>query len=147
MEGNDVIKEKILLLAELIDSNIENFRRRRKENKKYSTVVKVVIVGLGAVVTTILGIQADEYLSVFYKNLAIALSSITTAANTIDLFFNRRALWLRYTQTVVQLVNLKDELVYKSKNQAIREEELDAIFSKMQVILSSTNEDWISLRK
>ncbi|MBD9358986.1 DUF4231 domain-containing protein [Methylomonas fluvii] len=144
---NQANQDRIEYLYNSIDSQISSFRMRRQENKRKATHIKIFVILLGAMTTIALGLQVDSIYGDLIKNIALIFSSIITAINTIELFFNYRALWIRYTQTTVQLYALKAELDFLSKSSEITEEQLIKIFNKLQSILAETNLEWTSFRK
>lgn len=136
-------------LQQTLDEQIKKFRERRRENRRRSVLFKLAITVFGGLTTILIGIKVDSTTSTQLQNFALIFSAASTIFSSWDLFFNYRGMWIRYTVTVVQLLNLKSDLEYllHGKKDGITEEELDALYRRYQNILLETNAEWISLRK
>ncbi|MGF7183691.1 hypothetical protein HDF11_005224 [Tunturiibacter psychrotolerans] len=71
-----------------------------------------------------------------------------TLLTTAETFFNHRALWVRYTQTVTQLYSISDKLDYLSagQNADTEDKDLDKLFDELQRTFAQTNDFWKSER-
>ena len=136
-------------LQQTLDEQIKKFRERRRENRLRSVLFKLAITVFGGLTTVLIGIKVEAALSSHLQNLALVFSAAGTLFSSWDLFFNYRGMWIRYTVTVVQLLNVKSDLDYllQGKQDDISEQEVDALYRRYQNILLETNAEWISLRK
>ena len=146
------VDSKLKYLAESLKSQIESFHKRRTANKKRAFWIRMLATSFSAATTILLGLQGLEYIkfidaSLIVKNVALVLSAFVTLFGAWDAFFNHRALWIRYTKTLTELVGIKAELEYLSSgNEGLKEEEIDRLFQKFQAALEETNSFWQSLR-
>ncbi len=139
---------KVKFLRENIDSQVESFSRRRNSNKQKAFLVKLGTSAAAGTATVILGFQG--YIDpVWAKNIALILSALITFVSAWDAYFNHRALWLRYTETVTELRSLLAELDYLtcSGTESLEEKKLDAIFHRYQEVLGETNSWWQNVRE
>jgi hypothetical protein len=142
------IAEKIAILSTLLDKQVNSFGRKRADNKRNAFVFHLAATALSAAVTVMLGWQgvsgAD---STTLRNAALLFSAIATLLGTWDAFFTHRALWVRYTSTVTNLLALKSELEFRMAGEkAITEEDVDHLYSRAEAALSETNVWWLQQR-
>lgn len=135
-------------LSKTIDEKIKLFDRKRQKNKFFAFFIKLFGAALAASVTILLGIEYEGKPDDIFKNITIILGALITILNTWDAFFNHKMLWVRFTETTVELRVLQDKLNYliSSSKQEVSEKELDAIFEEMNVIVEETANDWKSHR-
>jgi hypothetical protein len=136
------LEQKLGHLRNTLVSTLQSFEGKRKQNKRRAFMVYLGATMLSALVTVLLGLQgvADSKL-LYIRNGALILSATVTVLTAFDTFFNHRALWVRYTQTVSHLRALQTELEYISEDH-LSEAQLDSLFQRMQEILANTNEWW-----
>lgn len=137
-------------LKENISRQITSFKERKKRNQKQTIRVKLTSTFLAATTTVLLGINgfnSTEKLAV--QNIAFTLSAAVTLMSVLDTFFNYKGLWIRYQGTLNDLYELRTDLEYLLTQgvQNVKEEELDEIYKRYQMILNETNSNWSELRK
>lgn len=150
IEKDEEIYRKIKFLSEKIDKRIDSFKERRGENRRKTIRLKFLSLSLASLTTILLGINGLNTSSkLLFQNVAFILSAITTFLTALDTFFNYRALWIRYTVTLNELYELKDNLEYLCTNETINivKEDLDRLYQQYQRILNETNTNWTELRK
>lgn len=83
------------------------------------------------------------------QNIAFTLSAAVSLMSALDTFFNYKELWIRYQVTVNDLHELRFDLEYLLAQgiQNVKEEELDELYERYQIILKETNSSWSELRK
>lgn len=138
-----------LYLTALIDSQIASFYKKRQNNRRVAIFVKLSAAGLGAMTTVLLGLQgiSGTYQN-WVTNIALVASALVTIIATYEGFFDHRALWVRYTQTLTSLYSLKSELGFllAASDVPPSADSLTEIHARFQLILSATNEWWLSKR-
>jgi hypothetical protein len=136
-------------LLQTLDGQIAKFRARRRENRTRSMFFKLAVTLFAALTTILIGIKADSATGTQLQNLALIFSAAGTLFSSWDLFFNYRGLWIRYTVTVVQLINLRSDLDYQLHGDTdnLAESAVDELYRRYQAIMSETNTEWVSLRK
>lgn len=136
---------KLDLLKAQLMGYIASFEQKRNQNKKKAFLVYLGATAISAVVTVLLGLQGvpDEKV-VYIRNIALILSAAVTLLTGFDTFFNHRALWVRYTQTVTQLFAVQAKLDYllADVERDVPEAEVDRLFEEVQRALSETNRWW-----
>lgn len=143
------IKRKADVLLQNLNHQINSFEIKRTDNKRKSFWFKVLIIGLGAVNTAILGFKISDANSDITRNIAIVISAVVSILSALEGYFNHQAVWIRYNITLSQLKSLKAELEYLTTpgQQLIKEENIDHLFVRYQSVLSETNEMWLNIRK
>jgi hypothetical protein len=136
---------KLDMLTSQLTRCLDSFQKKRQQNKKKAFLVYLGATGISAVVTVLIGLQGvpDDKV-VYIRNIALILSATVTLLTGFDTFFNHRALWVRYTQTVSQLLGVQARLDYHTaaETQEVPETEVDRLFEEVQRILAETNRWW-----
>lgn len=142
------IEKKVEFLEINIEKQIEAFRGRRTKNKQSAIRVQVSSTILSATTTVLLGLT-DVGNPTLLKNLALCASALVTLLGTWDVFFNYRNLWIRFNSTVTELLSLQTDLAYLLCKgiENVKEEDLDFLYQRYQLILEATNKNWSELRQ
>ena len=137
------VSEKAAFLSKSLQTEIESFNAKRKENKSKALLLKLSITALGGITTVLLGLQGIGHESLL-RNVALVFSALVTLLSTWDTFFNHRALWTRYTATYTALLGIESDLEYlrQGGDGALTESQVDALYRRAQAILRDTNEWW-----
>jgi hypothetical protein len=135
---------KLEILKSQLSGYLDGFEQKRERNKRKAFLVYLGATVISAVVTVLLGIQGvPEDKVIYIRNIALVLSATVTVLTGFDTFFNHRALWVRYTQTVTQLLGLQARLDYLGAVKGeIPDSEVDRLFEEMERILAETNRWW-----
>ena len=135
---------KLEVLKSQLSGYLAAFEKKRERNKRKAFLVYLGATVISAVVTVLLGIQGvPEDKVIYIRNVALVLSATVTVLTGFDTFFNHRALWVRYTQTVTQLLGLQARLDYLTATAGeVPEAEVDRLFEEMERILAETNRWW-----
>jgi Protein of unknown function (DUF4231) len=136
--------EQIEYLKKNLEDQINAFKKRRRENRRLSVALRVLIISLGGLITVLLGVKVDAALQQSLNNLALICGAAISLATAIESFFNYRELYVRYTTTYVQLLNLKSDLEFQliGENNRAQKQEIEKLFTRFQQILTETNEYW-----
>jgi len=137
-------QEQIEYLKKSLDDQINAFKQRRKENRRLSVWLRLLIISLGGLITVLLGLKVDSALQQPLNNLALVFGAVISLATAIESFFNYRELYVRYTTTYVQLLNLKSDLEFYliGDNNKSSKQDIEKFFNRFQSILTETNEFW-----
>jgi hypothetical protein len=140
--------EKTKYLSELLETQINGFKKRRESNRSYALRLKISITVLGSIITILLGLKINGITDLF-ASIALVLSGAITILNTLEGYFDYRTLWLRYTLTVTRLLAIKTDLDYLLLSDAttIADKEIDELYKRYSNILAETNEAWLGIRK
>ncbi len=143
-----VLEKKVEFLQTSIDKQIEGFTKRRVVNRQEATKIHIWSTSLSAITTVLLGLT-DIGSPSFLKNIALCASALVTLLNTWETFFNHKSMYVHYNITVGELRHLRADLDYLLCQglDSVKEEDLDAVYSRYQAILESTNSTWSDLRK
>lgn len=150
IEKDDENIRKINFLKNKTDKRINSFQERRNENRTNAIRIKLLSFSIASLTTILLGLNGLNTSSkVVFQNVAFTFSAITTLLTAWDTFFNYRGFWIRYTGTLNELYELKDNLEYLRTKEIenIKTEELDQLYQQYQRILDETNTTWVELRK
>lgn len=137
-------------LKEKISKQIKSFKERKERNQKQAIKIKLTSTFLAATTTVLLGLNGfNPTGKLAVQNIAFTLSAGVTLISALDIFFNYRGLWIRYQGTLNDLYELRTDLEYLLTQgvQNVKEEELDGLYKRYQMILKETNSSWSELRK
>lgn len=144
----EIVKSEFL--KEKISKQIKSFKERKERNQKQAIKIKFTSTALAAATTVLLGLNGfNSSGKLIVQNIAFTLSAAVTLMSALDTFFNYRGLWIRYQGTLNELYELRTDLEYLLTQgvQNVKEEELDGLYQKYQIILKETNSSWSELRK
>ena len=142
------IVEKVTLIREKVESELKTFTVAKNRNRIKAWGFRLVTAFLAGATTVLLGIQSDQW-QAFTRTLALILSAFVTFLGIADSFYNYRAMWVRYTQSVNELRGILASLDFLTAGglDSAKEEDVDKLFKQYQKILQETSEWWRSLRK
>ncbi len=146
--GSEVVKAEFL--KEKISKLVDSFKKRRDRNQRKAIRIKFISAVLAAATTILLGLNGfNSSEKLVIQNIAFILSAAVTLMSALDAFFNYRGLWIRYQGTLNELYELRTDLEYLLTQgmHNIKEEELDRLYQRCQIILKETNSSWADLRK
>jgi len=145
--------EEILAKRDWLQFNIvrhiKDFKREKEKNKKRAFYSNVLVASFGLITTVLLGFSLI-IINPYLKMVSIVLSVSITIISTINVFFDFSNLWVRYTMTLNELYEIRDDLAYHLSGKPeknIKMEELDKFKRKLNKILNDTNKSWLNLRK
>lgn len=150
IEKDDENIRKINFLKNKTDKRINSFQERRNKNRTNAIRIRLISFSIASLTTILLGLNGLNTPSkVVLQNVAFTFSAITTLLTVWDTFFNYRGFWIRYTGTLNELYELKDNLEYLRTKEIenIKTEELDQLYQQYQKILNENNITWVQLRK
>lgn len=136
-------------LRATLEGHVASYSRARKENKRKAFAFKMITLTLGLIATLVLGIETDDSQKAVLKNAAFVCTCCITFFTGVDLFYNHKALWVRYTETLNELKAIRAQLEYSvvSSEGPIPKEQLDSLHQRLQACLASTNDWWATERK
>jgi len=140
---------KLDVLNSQLTEALSSFETKRVRNKAIAFRVYLGATVISAIVTVVLGLQGVQPSKTLYlQNAALILSSTVTTLMGFETFFNHRALWVRYTQTVSQLLSIRAKIQYITANGSMETPDttLDSLFDELQTTLSQTNTWWQNQR-
>jgi hypothetical protein len=146
----NIYKSKFEVLKSQIADEVNHFKKRRDKNKLIARSVYTCATLISTANTVVLGFQlaqpaaAPAIAHPAIRNAALIMSSLVTALVAYESFFNHRALWVRYAQTVCQLLSLQARIKYYSADglRRIPDVDLDRFFEEFEVTLAQTNDWW-----
>ncbi|MEF1255217.1 SLATT domain-containing protein [Vibrio sp. M260112] len=130
-------------LLEQINQNIVTLKPKVKKQKLYNQVVTALSIVLGAAITFILGLKVTGSEDAL-KNTALGLGALLTIVNGWSAAFDYRKLWVRQKSTLLDLYNLKNQLVFQISVDHTSQEALNDIFDRYQEIWERDGNDWRS---
>ena len=143
------VQEKANYILEHIDLSLKNMLRHRKENRTWASVIKILVIFLSSALTVLLGLQSTG-LEKYFKDIAFTLAAVVTLLNTLEPFFNFRALWVEHEQAIARMYRLKNDVEFYlagTPPKEIKVEKLDDFLEKFKDIWNSLNDNYIRHRK
>jgi hypothetical protein len=142
---------KAKLLGERLSHDIEQFKVSRIRNRRHATLSRVTVAVLTALTTIVLGLNFgmdNSNYTITAKNIALVLTATATVVSAWDTFIDPRSLWVRYTQTLVQLYAVKADFDYMQSGDPnkVSVDQIDELFRRYQGVLDQTNKDWMERR-
>ncbi|WP_274024572.1 SLATT domain-containing protein [Vibrio parahaemolyticus] len=139
--------------ADFLESELEkrimSFGSKRKSYRSRSFFLTFSLSLLSVTVTVLIGLQGvDDVTQNKLLNFALVISGIVTLGTTLDTFLSYKALWIKYTEVVNLLKELKSDLLYvKFKNSGeIPDNETDQFYTRYKKILKEANSHWSNVR-
>jgi hypothetical protein len=134
-------------LSRELGHQIAAFDKRRYANARLAATMRLLIVGMSALTTVMLGLKIDRPgWDERSRNVALGLTALATMIGTWESFYDHRALWIRYTRTATALKGLRAELRFRQAKGPVSSGVEEELFSKMREVLEATNGDWLTLR-
>lgn len=137
-------------LLEQINKQIDRFNEKRRSNEtKYSWLAVTQILS-GVSATLVLGWSISPDKLQCAKNIALALTSITTVCTLLLSHFQFKDHYVEFTWVVSQLKQLRSELVFRQQLAVegelagLSKELLTDLHFKFAAILSESNTGWKS---
>ncbi|MFW8649384.1 SLATT domain-containing protein [Vibrio diabolicus] len=132
-----------------IEKRIVSFNSKRESYRSKSFFLTFSLSLLSVTVTVLIGLQGvDGEAQKILINLALVISGIVTVGSTVDTFFSYKSLWIKYTEVINLLKELKSDLLYiRFKNNGkIPNNETEKFYSRYKKILKDANSHWSNVR-
>jgi hypothetical protein len=149
-ENHSGSKQQLSWLEQEVKHAIDEYRQRRRRDKRKSFTLRLGTVGLSAAITVLLGIRVGGEVQQQLANIALALGAMITVLAAADAFFAHRTLWINRTETVRMLEALDRQLAfYKTglDNGLPEPTEVEGLFSKLDSILAEDQRAWLRARQ
>jgi hypothetical protein len=143
-------EKKIDVLRDAIAERISVIQTRVADNRQRGFRLKLLITGLSALTTVLLGLKGfSELVGTVVQNVALITSALVSLFAAWDAFFNYRAIWLRFQATLGQLKELEKDLRYQTAEggQPLDDAKLDELYGRYRQIMSEHNASWLQLRR
>lgn len=139
--------------ADFLESEIEkkifSFNSKRESYRSKSFFLTFSLSLLSVTVTVLIGLQGvDGEAKKALLNLALVISGIVTVGSSVDTFFSYKSLWIKYTEVVNSLKELKSDLLYMrlQNNGKISDNETEQFYSRYKKIIKDANSHWSNVR-
>lgn len=141
--------KKLDFLEEEIVNRILDFRDKRIRDKKTAFRVKMMSILLSAIITVLLGIKVNTFLTGIFSNLALIFGATITVVSAFDAFYNHRSLWVQRTITLSQLYALQRDInLYKAGDpQTYDDTIINGFINRFNDILKTELHSWLKLRE
>jgi hypothetical protein len=119
---------------------------RKKRFRSAASVTRMVVLGLSAASTVILGLQDLD----FWASLGFSLVALSTAVAAVEPFFNWRSRWVLLEEAQYELRRIRDELDYVLATRGddeLRREEIEPFFERSQQVWRQTSTRWLDQRR
>lgn len=143
-------EKKIDVLRDAVAERISVLQARVADNRQRGFRLKLLITGLSALTTVLLGLKGfGELVGTVLQNVALVTSALVSLFAAWDAFFNYRATWLRFQATLGQLKELEKDLRYQTAEggQPLDDAKLDELYGRYRLIMSEHNASWLQLRR
>ncbi|NES80985.1 MAG: DUF4231 domain-containing protein [Moorea sp. SIO2B7] len=135
--------ETLIFLENKVNQQISDFKARRKFYRKETYRFTLIIAGLSAITTILIGVSQsydDKIISV----IALVTSAMTSFVTAWENLYGFRQRWIQNNETLMKLYELRDDIEYKkvrSGNQ-LALEEIDKFNDRYKTIIKAANEKW-----
>jgi len=139
MEGN----EQLPALEEKIGNEIDNYKKRNRDNRIYALVFTIAPAFMSAIATVSIGVS--EKLSVkWFLVIALIASGSATVLGAWEGLFSNRKMWVVAGRAQAELVDLKWDIEYRKKNatSVISQGEVDAFNGRFKEIIQKAENGW-----
>ena len=145
MPNNDMCTH----LHDEVSKYLRLFDGKRQRNKFLALGIRLTGAAFAAAITILLGIDYTDKPVDLFTNLAIGLGATIAVLNTWDVFFNHRALWIRFNNAAVDMHLLRQDLDYARVKTGgeLEANEAEQFHNRLQDSIRETNEDWHELRR
>jgi hypothetical protein len=143
-------KAKLDAFRNELQCSISYFNRKHTHTKRRAQSIKICSVCFSAMITVFLGLNANENMVDWFKNLALVLGSVVTIINAVDAFFNYNALWIKSAVTLSKLQELRrnvDFYIAGIRPDMISEVKLNEFLDEFQKILKDDMKQWLKIRE
>ena len=147
MNADDKAPEaQVKYVKDNIDSMINHFRGRAKDNNNRAFVFKTLSVTFGTITTVLLGIgrqklfdNASEYISLS----ALIASGLVSIITAWEGFFKPGDLWVINTEATQKLIGLRDALAFlESSSDGVSKKQACDFFTRAQKIRDDGGGGW-----
>jgi hypothetical protein len=142
-------QKKLDFLLFKIQSSIETHARKRVANKQKAFRFKMIATALSGAITVLAGISISGTYTIIANIIILFLGALITFFTTWDTFYNHKELWVKYTDMVIKLSNLKIKTEYLSfdNQKELTIQQVDLLMDEYIRLLNENGEQWQMLRK
>jgi len=144
------LEQKAAYLLEKINNSIKYYSKSRLVNKNYAFFIKIIIAILSGTISILAGLNlADIELSKNIINITIlSISALISIFSSWEAFHQHKDLWIKYTEIVLELNNLKNEIEFSIiDKQKLNDEYLEDYLKKYLKIKEDASIKWKKLRE
>ncbi len=138
--------EKVENIKHILQKLKKSFEKDRNRHKKLALLLKLSIAVMSAMAVIFLGWQDDNSQKIF-QNLALVLNATITVIVAVEVFYKPQKLWVRETEAFLQFKDIERDLEYQLSGNDLSNEKLDEFKSRIDSVLTSSMEEWISDKK
>lgn len=142
------LKEKADILMREINCSIGYFEYKHKRTKMRAYMIRISSVAFSAFITVLLGLNIYG-LGEIFKNIALVLGAFVAIINSVDSFYDYKALWVKNTITLVKLRELKSKVEFSCAGDGINkmdERKLSNFMDQLNRILKDDLREWLRIR-
>ncbi len=143
------VESRLAVVRDTVHTEMLRADKRRRIDKRKGLVLRLASVVLAATITVLLGLDGlGSDASTTLKNLALVCGATITIANAWDAFFNHQGLWVMYTDSLVELAVLRDDIDYYVAGRDPAEyvvADVDEFHERLTSIRTTTQDRWRSL--
>ena len=142
-----MIDANIDILEQDIEARINSFKIYRDANKRKTHIYVMSTAMLSSATTVLLGLSQyfKDYTEVI-SAIALLISGSLTVLSAWDGLYNHKKLWTSYTSALVQLYDLKADIVHLKSSNQIDQSLINQTYARYKLILGEINDSWIKLR-
>lgn len=131
-------------LSEEIDKNIIILKEKVQSQKNKTSFFNGLTIILGALITLTLGLKLTGFEEI-QKNTALVLGAVLTITNGWNAIFDYKKLWVRQKSTLLDLYQLKNELMFRISNNHAEPVNTEDLFVRYQDIWERDGNEWRSI--
>jgi hypothetical protein len=137
-------------LLEKINDSIKYYSKSRYVNRSYAFFIKIFVAVLSGTISILAGLNlSDLEISENIINiLVLSISALIAVFSTWEAFHQHKELWIKYTEIVLELNNLKNEIEFSiiDKNK-LNEDTLQNYLKEYLLIKENASIQWSKLRE
>jgi len=103
--------KKVEFLKEKLLESIEYVRKKRHQNQRKASYIKIISIVFSGSATILLGLQISGYDPVF-KQIAFVLGALVTLLTGLEPYYNFRGLWVEHERAEYLFHRLLDEIEF-----------------------------------
>jgi hypothetical protein len=142
-------QDEIAFLENRISFFISDYKKKRNKSRDLSNTVKILSLGLGALITLLIGLKPflDAGLAPYLSAITLLLSVCLTALGAWEAFADHRWKWIRYRATLSTLYTIQDDFHFRQKSRpAISAGDVKGFYAQLRTAVHETNQEWMAQR-
>lgn len=133
-------------LEQELEHRIASFKSRRNSYRTgaYTFIISTSVLSAATTVSIGLG---EIFSSQATRIFALFVSSILSILTAWEGFFGHRQRWIQTNETLMELYELRSDIIFQKTLHPLTQEELKNFYSRYSEILRQANQQWTETRQ